>query len=221
MRILVVEDEPALAFRLQRVLEEAGFAVDVAYDGDEAVRLGMEVAYDAAVLDLGLPRLDGLGVLRRWRDEGRTIPVLVATARGRWSEKMAGFNAGADDYVVKPFELDEIAWRLRALIRRSCGHSSPELVCGPLVMDDNSGRVSLEGRTIRLSPQESRILSYLLHHQGRAISRERLANHAYDRHFDADLNVIDVLVGRIRRKIGSELIETVRGRGFMMGGSSG
>ena len=217
MRVLVVEDEPALALRLQKALEAADFAVDVAYDGEEGFHLGDTEPYDAIVLDLGLPRIDGITVLRRWRQAGRTMPVLILTARGQWSEKMTGFDAGADDYVTKPFELDEIAYRLRALIRRASGHASPELVCGRLRLDTHSGRVTVDGQPVQLTAQEFRILSYLSHHAGRVVSRTEMMEHVYDRHFDSDSNVLEVLLGRIRRKIGADLIETVRGQGYRLG----
>ncbi len=218
MRVLVVEDEPALALRLQRALEAAGFAVDVAYDGEEGWHLGDTEPYDAIVLDLGLPKIDGVTVLRRWRDDGRTMPVLILTARGRWSEKMTAFEAGADDYVIKPFELDEVVYRLRALIRRASGHAQPELACGPVRLDINSGRVTVSGEPVQLTAQEFRILSYLMHHPGRVVSRTELMEHVYDRHFDADSNVLEVLLGRIRRKIGADLIRTVRGQGYRLVG---
>jgi len=216
MRLLVVEDEPALALRLQRALEAADFVVDVAYDGEEGWHLGDTEPYDAIVLDLGLPKIDGVTILQRWRKAGRSTPVLILTARGRWTEKMAGFNAGADDYVTKPFELDEIVYRLRALIRRSAGHAQPELECGPLRLDTNAGRVTLNGNPVQLTAQEFRILSYLMHHVGRIVSRTELMEHVYDRHFDADSNVLEVLLGRIRKKIGTDLIRTVRGQGYML-----
>lgn len=218
MRVLVVEDEPALTLRLQRALEAAGFAVDVAYDGEEGWHLGDTEPYDAIVLDLGLPKIDGVTVLRRWRDDGRTMPVLILTARGRWSEKMTAFEAGADDYVIKPFELDEVVYRLRALIRRASGHAQPELSCGPVRLDINSGRVTVSGEPVQLTAQEFRILSYLMHHPGRVVSRTELMEHVYDRHFDADSNVLEVLLGRIRRKIGADLIRTVRGQGYRLVG---
>jgi two-component system OmpR family response regulator len=216
MRVLVVEDEPALALRLQRVLEAADFAVDVAYDGEEGWHLGDTEPYDAIVLDLGLPKIDGITILQRWRKAGRSIPVLILTARARWTEKMAGFNAGADDYVTKPFELDEIVYRLRALIRRAAGHAQPELACGPLRLDTNTGRVTLDGNPIQLTAQEFRILSYFMHHVDRIVSRTELMEHVYDRHFDADSNVLEVLLGRIRKKIGADLIRTVRGHGYRL-----
>lgn len=216
MRILVVEDEPALAFRLQQVLEAAGFAVDVAYDGEDGWHLGETESYDAVVLDLGLPKIDGVTVLQRWREAGRAMPVLILTARSRWSEKMAGFNAGADDYMTKPFEMEEVVYRLRALIRRASGHSQPELVCGPLRLDTNAGRVTLDGVPVHLTAQEYRILSYLIHHPGRVVSRTEMMEHVYDRHFDSDSNSLEVLLGRVRKKVGAELIQTVRGQGYRL-----
>ncbi len=212
----MVEDEPALTFRLQRVLEEAGFVVDVAYDGEEGWYLGDTESYDAVVLDLGLAKIDGLSVLNRWREAGRTMPVLILTARSRWSEKMAGFNAGADDYVTKPFEMEEVVYRLRALIRRASGHAQPELACGGLRLDTHSARVTLDGVPVQLTSQEFRILAYLMHHAGRVVSRIELAEHVYDRNADHDSNVLDVLLGRIRRKIGAEMIRTVRGQGYLL-----
>ena len=216
MRLLVLEDEPALALRLQQSLEAAGFAVDLAYDGEDGGHLGDTETYDAVVLDLGLPKIDGVTVLQRWREAGRTMPVLILTARGRWSEKMAGFNAGADDYMTKPFEMEEVVYRLRALIRRASGHSQPELACGLLRLDTNAGRVTVEGVTIQMTAQEFRILSYLMHHPGRVVSRTELMEHVFDRHFDSDSNVLEVLVGRIRKKVGAELIQTIRGQGYRL-----
>ena len=216
MRILVVEDEPALTFRLQQALEASGFAVDCAYDGEEGWHLGDTEAYDAVVLDLGLPKLDGISVLQRWRDAGRAMPVLILTARGRWTEKMQAFNAGADDHVTKPFEMEEVIYRLRALIRRSSGHAQPELICGPVRLDTNGGRVSVDGMAVQLTAQEFRILSYLMHHPGKVVSRTELMDHVYDRHFDSDSNVLEVMIGRVRRKIGADLIQTVRGQGYCL-----
>lgn len=216
MRILVVEDEPALALRLQKTLEAASFAVDVAYDGEDAHHMGDTEPYDAIVLDLGLPKMDGVSILRRWREAGLATPVLILTARGRWSEKMAGFNAGADDYMTKPFEMDEVVYRLRALIRRAAGHAQPEIACGPLRLDTNTGRVTVDGAPVQLTAQEFRILSYLIHHAEHIVSRTQLMEHVYDRNFDSDSNVLEVLVGRIRRKIGTEFIQTVRGQGYKL-----
>ena len=216
MRILVVEDEPVLALRLQQTLEAAGFAVDVAYDGEEGWHLGDTEPYDAAVLDLGLPKIDGVSILQKWRAAGRQLPVLILTARSRWSEKLAGFQAGADDYMTKPFEMDEVVYRLRALIRRAAGHAQPELHCGPLRLDTLAGRFSLDGVPLQLTAQEFRILSYLMHHAGAVVSRTELMEHVYDRHFDSDSNVLEVLIGRIRRKLGADLIHTVRGLGYRL-----
>ena len=216
MRILVIEDEPALALRLQQTLETAGFAVDVAYDGEDGWHLGDTEPYDAAVLDLGLPKIDGVTILQRWREAGRGLPVLILTARSRWSEKMAGFQAGADDYMTKPFEMDEVVYRLRALIRRAAGHAQPELSCGPLRLDTLAGRFSLDGMPLQLTAQEFRILAYLMHHAGAVVSRTELMEHVYDRHFDSDSNVLEVLIGRIRRKLKADLIHTVRGLGYRL-----
>lgn len=221
MRILVVEDEPVLALRLQQTLEAAGFAVDVAYDGEEGWHLGDTETYDAAVLDLGLPKIDGVSILQRWRAAGRSLPVLILTARSRWSEKMAGFQAGADDYMTKPFEMDEVVYRLRALIRRAAGHAQPELSCGPLRLDTLAGRFSLDGVPLQLTAQEFRILSYLMHHAGAVVSRTELMEHVYDRHFDSDSNVLEVLIGRIRRKLRTDLIHTVRGLGYRLADGAG
>ncbi|MBI3444589.1 MAG: response regulator transcription factor, partial [Magnetospirillum sp.] len=173
-------------------------------------------SYDAVILDLGLPKLDGISVLGRWREAGRAMPVMVLTARARWAEKAQAFNAGADDYVTKPFEMEEVVTRIRALIRRAAGHSSPEITCGTLRIDTNGGRVSRDGMPVALTAQEFRILSYLAHHQGRVISRSELVEHVYDRDADPDSNVLDVLVARIRRKLGVDVIHTLRGQGWRM-----
>jgi Response regulators consisting of a CheY-like receiver domain and a winged-helix DNA-binding domain len=155
-------------------------------------------------------------VLQRWRQAGRNMPVLILTARSRWSEKMTGFQAGADDYMIKPFEMDEVVYRLRALIRRAAGHAQPELTCGPLRLDTLAGRFSVNGTALSLTAQEFRILSYLMHHAGKVVSRTELIEHVYDRHFDRDSNVLEVLIGRIRRKLGVDLIHTVRGQGYRL-----
>ncbi|CCG08708.1 response regulator transcription factor [Pararhodospirillum photometricum] len=216
MRVLVVEDEPTLAASLARVLERAGFVVDVAPDGEEGHFLGDTEPYDAVVLDLGLPRLDGVGVLRRWRADGRSMPVLILTARGGWAEKVAGFEAGADDFLAKPFEMEEVIYRLKALIRRASGHGATTLTVGPLRYDTLSGKAWVDGVPLDLTAQEGRILSYLLHHAGRPVSRTEIIEHVYDRDFDSDSNVIDVLIGRLRRKLGAPLIHTVRGLGYCL-----
>jgi two-component system OmpR family response regulator len=213
---MIVEDEPQLAEKLARAFSAAGFAADVAHDGARADELGRTTPYDAVVLDLGLPRLDGLSVLRGWRSDGVAVPVLVLTARGRWSEKQAGFEAGADDYLVKPFELGEAVLRVQALVRRSRGHASPEIAVGALRLDTHRGEFSLGGEPVALTAQEYRLLAYLAHHAGRVVSRSELLDHVYERDLDPDSNVIDVLLARVRRKVGAERIETLRGRGFRL-----
>jgi two-component system OmpR family response regulator len=216
MRVLLAEDEPKLAERIKDALSAAGLVVDVATDGIEAQHLGSVEPYDAAILDLGLPRQDGLTVLERWRAEGVKTPVLILTARGRWHEKLAGFNAGADDYLTKPFEMDEVVVRVKALIRRSAGHATSILECGPLHLDVNAARFTFNGEPIALTAQEYRILAFLMHHRGRVVSRTELVEHVYDRDFDRDSNVIDVLIGRIRKKLPENLLHTVRGQGFIL-----
>ncbi|HEY6335102.1 MAG TPA: response regulator transcription factor [Alphaproteobacteria bacterium] len=216
MRILAVEDDPELARQIADALRGAGYAVDLAHDGEHAHYLGEAETYDAVVLDLGLPVVDGITVLERWRRAGRNMPVLILTARDRWSEKVAGFDAGADDYVTKPFQVEEVLARLRALIRRAAGHASAELECGPLRLDTRSSRVTRDGVPVKLTAQEYRLLAYLLHHRGRVVSRTELTEHLYDQHFDRDSNTIEVFIGRLRKKIGAELIQTVRGLGYQL-----
>lgn len=217
MRVLVVEDEVKLAQRVCDALNAAGFVTDVAHDGKEAQFLGETEPYDAAVLDLGLPGIDGLSVLEHWRAAQRKMPVLILTARGRWHEKLAGFDAGADDYLTKPFETEEVVVRIKALIRRSTGHASPILECGRLRLDVNAARFTYDGEPIDLTAQEYRILSFLMHHAGRVVSRTELMEHVYSRDGDSDSNVIDVLIGRIRKKLPEPMLETVRGQGFVLG----
>lgn len=215
MRVLLVEDDPDLAKRLRAVLVDNGFAVDSRPNGSDAEFAGQTEDFDAVVLDLGLPGMDGISVLHRWREAGRHLPVLILTARGRWHDKLAGFNAGADDYLTKPFQLEEVVLRLRALIRRSAGHGTPVLTCGPLALDVNAGRFTCEGEPVVLTPQEHRILAYLMHHPRKVVSRIELGEHVYDVGYDPDSNVIDVLIGRIRRKLPRPgVLRTVRGRGF-------
>src|SRR5271169_5448448 len=216
MRILAVEDNPELARQIADALRRAGYAVDLAHDGEQAHYLGEAETYNAVVLDLGLPVVDGITVLERWRRAGRNMPVLILTARDRWSEKVAGFDAGADDYVTKPFQMEEVLARLRALIRRAAGHASAELECGPLRLDTRSSRVTLDGASVKLTAQEYRLLAYLLHHRGRVVSRTELTEHLYDQDFDRDSNTIEVFIGRLRKKIGAELIQTVRGLGYQL-----
>jgi len=216
MRVLLVEDEPTLAAQLRQVLAEAGYAVDHAADGREAWYLGGVQPYDAIVLDLGLPVLDGLSVLKRWRSEGVSTPVLVLTARDQWHEKVAGIDAGADDYLTKPFHTEELLARVRALIRRAQGLSSPLLQCGPLALDTRSGRVLLDGQPVSLTSHEYRLLAYLMHHPGELVSRSDLTEHLYAQDTERDSNTIEVFVARLRKKLPAELIETVRGLGYRL-----
>ncbi len=217
MRILVVEDEPTLQDQLRRVLEGQSYAVDTADDGEDAWFMGDTEPYDAVILDLGLPTLDGLTVLKRWRKADRAMPVLVLTARGSWQEKVDGIDAGADDYLAKPFQMEELLARLRALIRRASGHASSDITCGAVRLDTRSGQVSLDGAPVTLTAHEFRTLSYLMHHQGKVVSRAELTEHLYAQDFDRDSNTIEVFVGRLRKKLGADVITTVRGLGYRMG----
>ena len=216
MRLLVVEDDPDLNRQLVAALEEVGYVVDSASDGEEGHFLGDTEPYDAVVLDLGLPEMDGVTVLEKWRRDGKAMPVLILTARDRWSDKVAGFDAGADDYVAKPFYMEEVLARLRALLRRATGHATSELECGSVRVDTKSSRVTVNGRAIKLTSLEYRLLAYMMHHQGRVISRTELVEHLYDQDFDRDSNTIEVFVGRLRRKLGKDVIETVRGLGYRL-----
>ncbi|MBA4758845.1 response regulator transcription factor [Sphingosinicella sp.] len=216
MRLLIVEDEPTLARQLRETLEGAGYAVDVANDGEEGHFLGSSESYDAIVLDLGLPEMDGLTVLDKWRKADIAIPVLVLTARDSWSDKVAGLDAGADDYLAKPFQMEELIARLRALIRRSTGNASSELEAGDVRLDMRSGRVTLNGTPVRLTAQEYKLLAYLMHHKGKVVSRTELIEHIYDQDFDRDSNTIEVFITRIRKKLGADLIQTIRGLGYSL-----
>jgi two-component system OmpR family response regulator len=216
VRILLVEDEGRLSAQLADALRAAGYAVDCARDGARADLLGQTEPYDAVILDLGLPVVDGLTVLRRWRDAGVATPVLVLTARGSWSEKVQGIDAGADDYVAKPFRIEEVLARLRALIRRAAGQAQPNLRCGPVVLDPRRSSVTVNGAPVPLTSHEFRVLSYLMHHQGRVISRGELTEHIYAQHFDRDSNTVEVFIARLRRKLGADTIRTVRGLGYQM-----
>ena len=220
MRVLVAEDEGAIADHLSAALSGAGYAVDVARDGGEAEFLGRTEGYDAVVLDLGLPTLDGLSVLRRWREAGYVMPVLVLTARGSWHEKVQGIDGGADDYMAKPFQVEEVLARLRALIRRASGHASPHLRCGDIVLDPRAARVAVRGESVRVTGHEFRVLSYLMHHQDRIVSQAELTEHIYAQGFDRDSNTVEVFVARLRRKLGGGAIDTVRGLGYRMSGAS-
>ena len=216
MRILVVEDDRDLSRQLGTALTEANYVIDFAYDGEEGHYLGEVEPYDAIILDLGLPTMDGVTVLKRWRDAGLNMPVLILTARDGWSEKVAGFDAGADDYVTKPFRIEEVLARLRALIRRAAGHASSALVCNGVRLDTRSGRVSVDGTPVKLTAHEFKVLSYLMHHRDEVVSRTELTEHIYEQDFDKDSNTIEVFVGRLRKKIRSDLIETVRGLGYRL-----
>ncbi|ROO26385.1 response regulator transcription factor [Salinisphaera orenii] len=214
MRLLIVEDEPTLVEQLAEALAEAGYAVDVATDGEDAAYRGATEPYDAVVLDLGLPRLDGLSVLRGWRAEAVAVPVLVLTARGEWHEKVDGIDAGADDYLAKPFRMEELLARLRALIRRASGGASAVIERGGVTLDTRSARVSVAGRPIRLTGHEYRVLSYLMHHAGQVVSRSELIEHIYAQDYDRDSNTIEVFVRRLRSKLGVAAIVTERGFGY-------
>ena len=219
MRILLVEDDPTLSNQVRQALEEADYAVDLAVDGRDAQYRGETEPFDAAILDLGLPLVDGITVLKGWRAHGIRCPVLILTARDTWHEKVAGIDAGADDYLGKPFHMEELLARVRALIRRASGNASSVLACGTVRLDTRSGRVSVDGESIVLTSHEFKVLSYLMHHQGEIVSRSTLTEHIYAQDFDRDSNTIEVFVGRLRKKIPSELIETVRGLGYRMSGA--
>jgi two-component system OmpR family response regulator len=214
MRILVVEDEASLAKQLTSSIAEAGYAVDHAADGEQADFLAQTEIYDAMVLDLGLPKIDGLTLLRNWRDAGLATPVLVLTARSSWHDKVQGIDGGADDYVSKPFRIEEVLARLRALIRRASGHLTPELRAGSVVLDPRQSRVTLDGTPVKLTGHEFRVLSYLMHHRGRIVSQAELTEHIYAQDFDRDSNTVEVFIARLRRKLGVSFIETVRGLGY-------
>ena len=216
MRVLVVEDEPTLRANLQQALADGGHAVDTAGDGQDALHQGRVEPYDAIVLDLGLPVLDGISVLKRWRAAGVTTPVLILTARDLWHEKVAGIDAGADDYLTKPFHMEELLARVRALIRRAQGLASPVLTCGPLTLDTRASRVTCDGAAVPLTSHEFKVLDYLMHRPNSVVSRSELTEHIYAQDFDRDSNTIEVFVGRLRRKLPAGMIETVRGMGYRL-----
>lgn len=216
MRLLVVEDDPDLNRQLVTALGEAGYAVDTAFDGEEGHFLGDTEPYDAVVLDIGLPKKDGLSVLEQWRRDERKMPVLILTARERWSDKVAGMDAGADDYVAKPFHMEEVLARLRALLRRSAGHASNDLTCGRLVLDTKAARVMVDGQAIKLTSHEYRVLHYLMMQRDRVVSRTELVEHLYEQDFDRDSNTVEVFIGRLRKKLPVDLIKTVRGLGYRL-----
>ncbi|MDX5985781.1 response regulator [Sphingomonas echinoides] len=214
MRILLVEDDAALAEGIAKALRAEHFAVDIAANGEDGAHLGDTGSYDVAVLDLGLPIKSGITVLEEWRAAGRALPVLILTARDGWSEKVAGFRAGADDYLTKPFRVEELVMRLRALVRRATGHAAARIVCGPVTFDAQTGQVELDGLPLRLTALEWRVLSTLMLRKGVVVDRLDLLDHVYEGDADPDSNSLEVIVGRLRKKIGAALIETVRGRGY-------
>jgi len=216
MRLLVVEDDRDLNRQIVAALEGAGYVVDKAFDGEEGHFLGETEPYDAVVLDIGLPKRDGVAVLEAWRKAGKMMPVLILTARDRWSDKVEGFDAGADDYVAKPFHMEEVLARLRALVRRAAGHATSEVAVGPVRLDQRAGRVTVDGAAIKLTSHEYRLLAYLMLHVGRVISRAEIIEHLYDQDFDRDSNTVEVFIGRLRRKLGVDIIQTVRGMGYIV-----
>ena len=214
--MLVAEDQPQLLSQLSAALADAGYVVDGAADGEAADFYAGTNEYDAVILDLGLPRIDGLTLLRKWREAGQAVPVLVLTARGSWHEKVQGIDSGADDYVAKPFRIEEVLARLRALIRRASGQVTPQLRCGAVSLDPRLAKVTLDGTPVRLTSHEFRVLSYLMHHRDRVVSQAELTEHIYAQDFDRDSNTVEVFIARLRRKLGAALIETVRGIGYRM-----
>lgn len=216
MRILVVEDDDTLREQLVDTLLTNGYVVDSAGDGEEAHFMGDTEPYDAVVLDLGLPMIDGASILRKWRSAERIFPVLILTARDTWSEKVEGLDAGADDYLTKPFNMEELLARLRALIRRLTGNANPLLECGDVVLDTRNSRVSEAGMPIKLTAQEFKLLDFMMHHKGEVVSRTTLTEHIYDQDFDRDSNTIEVFINRIRKKLKSNVIHTVRGLGYRL-----
>ncbi len=218
MRVLLVEDDSRIVQDVKAALERAGYVVDIASDGEEAWFQGDTEDYAAVILDLGLPRMDGLSVLKRWRENGRRFAVLILTARGSWTERVEGIDAGADDYLPKPFQIEELLARLRAIIRRSHGHGAAQISAGGLTLDTRQMRVLRDGVPLSLSPQEYRLLSYLMHNIGRTVPQAELAEQLQAEYFDRESNAVEVLVGRVRRKVGAGVIETRRGFGYIIGG---
>ena len=216
MRILVVEDEPTLATQLADALRQAGYTVDTAADGGTAQYMGAVETYDVVVLDLGLPVMDGLTVLKQWRAGGQGMPVLILTARDNWHEKVAGIDAGADDYLTKPFHMEELLARVRALLRRSSNHASAQWRCGPLMLDTRLAKVTVDGQALSLTSHEFKVLAVLMQRAGEVISRSELTEHVYAQDHDRDSNTIDVFIARLRKKLPPDTIETVRGLGYRL-----
>ncbi len=223
MRVLLIEDEPAIAVQVDVALRSAGYVVELANNGIDGHFMGDDAThpFDAVILDLGLPGIDGLSVLRQWRAGGRKMPVLILTARGNWHEKVAGIDAGADDYLTKPFHMEELLARLRALIRRAGGHASAELVCGEIVLDTRQGKVTAGGRELNLTGHEYRVLDYLMHRAGQVVSRNELTEHIYEQDFERDSNTVEVFIARLRKKLPQGVIETVRGLGYRLVAADG
>ena len=216
MRVLVVEDNAEVARQLKDTLERELFVVDVAGDGEKGWFMGDTESYDAVVLDLGLPKLDGLTVLQRWRQGGNDVPVLILTSRDTWREKVAGLRAGAEDYLAKPFELEELLARIEALLRRATGHSSPVLKSGAVELDTSSARVTMNGNPVNLTAQEYRALQYLMQNEGKVVSKAELSEHIYEQVIERDSNVIEVLINHLRNKLRPDLIKTRRGLGYQL-----
>ena len=216
MRALVVEDDKDLNRQLVAALLDAGYAVDMATDGEEGYFLGDTEPYDVVILDIGLPKMDGISILEQWRRSERNMPVIILTARDRWSDKVSGMDAGADDYIAKPFHMEELLARVRAQVRRASGHAKAEIECGPLRLDTKSARVTCNGAQVKLTSHEFRLLAYLMHHNGRVVSRTELVEHLYDQDFNRDSNTIEVFIGRLRKKIPVDVIQTVRGLGYRL-----
>ena len=216
MRLLLAEDDPDLSRQLKSFLEDSGYTVDASMDGEDVHFLGETESYDAIILDLGLPVMDGISILKKWRDNGIDTPVLILTARDGWSEKVIGLDAGADDYVPKPFQIEEVLARIRALIRRAAGQASPEISIQGLTLNSASSKVTVDGMPIKLTAQEYKLLSYMMHHPNKVISRTELTEHIYDQDFDRDSNTIEVFVTRVRKKIGIDIIKTIRGLGYQL-----
>ena len=216
MRILVVEDDPRIARDVIETLTGAGYVVDHESNGEEAWFKGDTEEYGAVILDLGLPGMDGLAILKKWRAGGRIFPILVLTARGTWSERVEGIDAGADDYLPKPFEMDELLARLRAVIRRSAGHAEPSISVGPVTLDPRLMRVTVAGVPKALSPQEYRLLAFLMLHAGRVVPQQELSEQLHGSYEERESNAVEVLIGRVRRKLGVDIIETRRGFGYVI-----
>lgn len=216
MRILLAEDEPHLCEQIKKLLNAEGRVVDIVHNGSDALHMGSTEPYDMIILDIGLPERDGISVLREWRSAGLKTPVLILTARDGWSERVDGLDAGADDYMTKPFHMPELAARVRAILRRQSGQLNPVIEMGDVMLDTRNGRVSVKGIPVDLTAQEIAVLTYLAHNSGRMISRTELSEHIYEYDGDRDSNTIAVFITRLRKKLGSDLITTVRGRGYMI-----